>query len=105
MRHAVRFELAERLAELLVKDDSPVAPTDPVAPAKRSAAAKRKAATKRTEDGLPVSSFRDLLDTLGALCRNRVRLRSSQASFDQLTDANPLQQRALELLEVNPNRV
>ena len=105
LAYAVRFELEQRLAELLFKDDSPLAPTDPVAPAQRSAAAKRKAATKRTEDGLPVSSFRDLLDTLATLCRNRVRLRGSQASFDQLTDANPLQQRALELLEVNPSRV
>jgi len=100
LAYAVRFELEEQLAELLFKDDAPLAPVDPVAPAERSAAATRKAGSKRTEDGLPVSSFRDLLDALGTLCRNRVRLRGSQASFDQLTAQNALQQRAFELLEL-----
>ena len=105
LAYAVRFELEEQLAELLFKDDAPLAPVDPVAPAERSAAATRKAGSKRTEDGLPVSSFRDLLDALGTLCRNRVRLRGSKASFDQLTEQNPLQKRVFELLELNPNRV
>ena len=105
LAYAVRFELEQRLAPLLFTDDSPLAPVDPVAPAQRSSAAKRKAGNKRTEEGLPVSSFRDLLDALGTLCRNRVRLRGSQASFDQLTEQNPLQKRVFELLELNPNRV
>ena len=105
LAYAVRFELEQRLAPLLFTDDSPLAPADPVAPAQRSPAAKRKASTKQTEDGLPVSSFRDLLDTLATLCRNRIRLRDSQASFDQLTEQNTLQRRALQLLELNPNRV
>lgn len=105
LAYAIRFELEERLAQLLFKDDAPLAPADPVAPAQRSPAAKRKAATKQTEDGLPVSSYRDLLDALATLCRNRVRLHDSQASFDQLTETNPLQKRALELLELNPNRL
>ena len=105
LAYAIRFELEQRLAPLLFKDDSPLAPIDPVAPAQRSDAAKRKAATKRTEDGLPASSFRDLLDALGTLCRNRIHLRGSTASFDQLTEQNDLQRRAFELLELNPNRV
>lgn len=105
LAYAIRFELEQRLAPLLFKDDSPIAPADPVAPAQRSPAGKRKAASKRTDDGLPVSSFRDLLDALATLCRNRIRLRGSQASFDQLTEQNDLQRRALELLELNPNRV
>jgi hypothetical protein len=105
LAYAIRFELEQRLAPLLFKDDSPLAPADPVAPAQRSSAAKHKAATKQTEDGLPVSSFRDLLDALATLCRNRIRLRGSQTSFDQLTEANDLQRRAFELLELNPNRV
>ncbi len=105
LAYAVRFELEQRLAPLLFKDDSPLAPVDPVAPAERSATARKKAASKRTEDELPVSSFRDLLDALATLCRNRIRLRGSQASFDQLTQQNELQRRAFELLELNPNRV
>ena len=105
LAYTVRFELEARLAELLFKDDAPLAPTDPVAPAQRSPAAKRKAGTKRTDSGLPASSLRDLLDTLATLCRNRIRLRGTEASFDQLTETNQLQQRALELLDINPNRL
>lgn len=105
LAYAVRYELEQRLAPLLFKDDTPLAPLDPVAPAHRSTGAKQKAATKRTESGLPASSFRDLLDTLTTLCRNRVRLRGSQVSFDQLTEPNPLQKRAFQLLAVDPNRV
>jgi len=105
LAYAVRFEIERDLAELLFKDDTPLAPADPVAPAQRSPAAKRKAGTKRTEDGLPCSSFRDLLDALATLCRNRIHLAATNASFDQLTEANPLQQRAFELLKLNPNRV
>jgi hypothetical protein len=105
LAYAIRFELEQRLAPLLFKDDAPLAPADPVAPAQRSPAAKKKAAGKQTPDGLPVSSFRDLIDALATLCRNRIRLRGSQASFDQLTEQNELQRRTFELLELNPNRV
>ena len=105
LAYAIRFELEQRLAPLLFKDDSPLAPADPVAPAQRSAAARKKAASKHTDTGLPVSSFRDLLDALATLCRNHIRLRGSNASFDQLTKGNDLQKRAFDLLELNPNRV
>ena len=105
LAYTVRYELEHRLAPLLFKDDSPLAPTDPVAPAERSATARKKAASKRTEDDLPVSNFRDLLDALGTLCRNHIRLHRSEASFDQLTEQNKLQRRAFQLLELNPNRL
>ncbi len=104
LAYAVRFELEQRLAPLLFKDDAPLAPADPVTPAQRSPAGKRKAASKRTEDGLPVSSFGDLLDTLATLSRNRVRVAGSPLSFDQLSEATRLQARALELLAVNPGK-
>ena len=105
LAYAIRFELEQRLAPLLFTDDSPLAPVDPVAPAQRSPTAKRKAASKRTEDGLPVSSLPDLLATLATLCRNHIRLRGAQASFDQLTEQNELQRRAFDLLQLNPDRV
>jgi Transposase DDE domain len=105
LAYAVRFELEQRLAPLLFKDDSPLAPVDPVAPAQRSPAATKKAASKKTADGFPASSFRDLLDSLATLCRNRIRLRGSRASFDQLTEQSELQRRSFDLLELNPNRV
>jgi transposase len=103
LAYAIRFEMEERLAPLLFKDHSPLAPADPVAPAQPSPAAKRKKATKHTDDGLPLSSLRDLLDALATLCRNRIHLRGADDSFDQLTEQNDLQHRALQLLEPNPN--
>jgi hypothetical protein len=105
LAYAVRFELEQRLAALLFRDDTPLAPADPVAPAQRSPAGKKKAASKRTEDGLPVSSFGDLLDALATLTRNRVRVAGSPLSFDQLSEQTPLQQRAFELLAVHPGQV
>jgi hypothetical protein len=105
LAYLIRFELEQRLAPLLFTDDSPLAPADPVASAQRSQPAKKKAASKTTEDGLPVSSFRDLLDALATLCRNRIRLRGAEVSFDQLTEQNKLQRRAFELLELNPTRL
>ncbi len=106
LAYQIRFELEQRLAPLLFKDDSPLAPADPVAPAQRSPKANKKAASETTDDGLPASSLRDLLDTLATLCRNRIRLRvGTQASFDQLTEQNDLQRRAFHLLELNPNRM
>jgi transposase len=105
LAYAIRFELEQRLAPLLFKDDNPLSPADPVAPTERSPSAKKKAASKTNADGLPVSSFRDLLDRLATLCRNHIRLRDADASFDQLTEPNDLQRHAFQLLELNPHRV
>jgi hypothetical protein len=105
LAYAIRLEMEERLAELLFTDDARLAPTDPTAEAQRSPQAKRKAARKRTEDGLPVSSFRDLLDALATLTRNRIRLAGHDLGFDQLAEQTLLQRRAFQLLDVNPNKL
>jgi hypothetical protein len=41
LAYAIRFELEQRLAPLLFKDDSPLAPRGPGGALQRSAAAKR----------------------------------------------------------------
>ena len=72
-----------------------------VQPAPRSEAARAKDKTKQTEDGLPVHSFRTLLDDLGTLARNRVRVRAENGSeFYELTQPTTLQQRALDMLGI-----
>jgi transposase len=71
-----------------------------VSPAPRSTAARSKDATKRTEDNYPVESFRELLDDLGTLAKNRVRIRETDAEFYELTKPTSLQQRAFDLLGV-----
>jgi len=55
-----------------------------------------KDATLRTASGLPVQSFQDL----ATHNRKKVRLESSGAEFNQLTEATPLQRRVFELLAI-----
>ena len=73
-----------------------------VAPARRSPAALAKAQRKRTEDDLPVHSFRTLLTDLGTLAANTMQVAGSDATFTLQTQPTPLQRRCFELLGVTP---
>jgi hypothetical protein len=75
--------------------------SSPVAKAQPSPAAKRKARTKRTDDGLPVHSFRTMLADLATLTRNTVRLGRAH-TMDLLATPTQTQQRAFELLGLKP---
>ena len=82
-------ELAERLRRSIV------------APAERSPSARSKDLTKRNAQDLPVHSFRSLLEDLGTLAKNRIRLVGSErGEFYMLTRPTQLQARAFELLGV-----
>jgi hypothetical protein len=105
LAYYLAFELEQRLAELLFKDETPLPSLDPVAKAQRSPAANAKAQSKRTASGLPVHNFTDLLAALATLTRNRIRLHGADTSFDQLAEPTPFQRRALELLALNPRRL
>jgi Transposase DDE domain len=94
------FELQARLAPMLFTDDTPLTPTDPVAPARRSPAANTKAGRARTPDGLPAYNLTDLIAELGTICRNQLRVRTSEHTFPRLTNRNTIQAKALELLDV-----
>lgn len=94
------FELQTRLAPMLYSDDTPLSPTDPVAPARRSPAANTKAASGKTPDGLPAFSLPDLITELGTICRNELRIGTSQHTFQRLTTRNPVQAKGLELLNI-----
>ncbi|MCI0407378.1 MAG: IS1634 family transposase [Acidobacteria bacterium] len=74
---------------------------DPVAPAQPSTAVRRKKALRKTPDGLPVHSFHTLLRHLATRCRNTCTMKSDKAetTLHQVTQASPLQARALELLK------
>jgi hypothetical protein len=93
------FELHARLAPMLFTDDTPLSPADPVAPARRSPAANTKAGRARTPDGLPAYSLTDLIAELGTICRNQLRIGTSPHTFARLTSPNPVQAKALELLD------
>jgi hypothetical protein len=94
------FELQARLAPMLYSDDTPLTPADPVAPAQRSPAANTKASSHRTPDGLPAYNLPDLIAELGTICRNQLRIGDNEHTFPRLTNSNPIQAKALELLDV-----
>lgn len=72
-----------------------------VAKAQRSEAAQRKAATKQTDDGLPVHSFRSLLDDLATVTRNTMAMaQNPDASFVLYPQLTQIQARAFQLLDV-----
>jgi hypothetical protein len=75
-----------------------------VAKAKRSEVGESKAAAKRTEDGLPVHSFRSLLADLATVTRNTMAMADQpDATFTLYPQLTPLQARAFQLLEVAVN--
>jgi DDE family transposase len=96
------FELQARLAPMLFCDDTPLTPADPVAPARRSPPANTKAGSHRTPDGLPAYNLTDLIAELGTICRNQLRVGDNQHTFPRLTNTNPVQAKALQLLDIKP---
>jgi hypothetical protein len=105
LAYYVEFHMRSRLAPILFDDHDRAAAAAErksiVAPAERSPAAKRKVTSRRTDDGMPIHSFRSLLSDLATLCLNKVSLPSNHKyRFDLPTKPTPLQARAFELLDV-----
>ena len=97
------WHMRKALAPLLFddhdKDNAWKGRSSPVAPAKVSAAAKAKAASRKTADGLPVHSFRTLLQDLATLTRNTVRLGDAPPAA-MLASSTPIQQEVFDKLGV-----
>jgi hypothetical protein len=105
LAYYVEFHMRRRLAPLLFDDHDRAAAVAQrksiVAPAERSPAAKRKVTSRRTDDGLPVHSFRSLINDLATVCLNKVSLLSNQKyKFELPTKPTPLQARAFQLLGI-----
>jgi len=102
LAYYVEWHLRRSLAPLLFQDHDRAAAaeqrTSVVAKAEISPAARRKKARGRTDEGLPVHSFRTLMAELATATRARVRV--GDHAFDQLASLTPLQERAFQLLEV-----
>jgi transposase len=78
--------------------------TSIVAKAERSTAGERKVATKRTDDGLPVHSFRSLIADLATVTRNTMTIsKVEDATFVLYPKLTAAQQRAFEILGVPMN--
>ena len=104
LAYYVEWHMRQRLASILFDEDDPAGAdaerASIVAPAMPSA--RRKAAAKRTPDGVPVHSFRTLLEDLATIARNRVQPKLPGAPpFDLVTKPTKLQRQALDLLGVS----
>lgn len=101
----VRIHMERALAPLLFTDHDPAGAeakrTSIVAPATHSDAATAKKRRKRTEDGLPVQSFRSLLKGLATLTKNTIRMHDTHITFEQYARPTPLQDKAFDLLGVS----
>jgi hypothetical protein len=103
LAYYLEWHMRQALAPILFDDHDRAAAealrASPVAKAQTSPAARRKARSKRTDDGLPVHSFRSLLGDLATLTRNTVRF-GRAATFPVLATPTEIQRRALDLLGV-----
>jgi transposase len=107
LAYYVEWHMRQALAPLLFDEEDKQAAekarASVVAPAQRSARTAAKVASKRNQQGLPVHSFRTLLQDLATLTRNHIVPNSTEAQpFDMLATPTSLQQRAFELLGLRP---
>jgi hypothetical protein len=107
LAYYVEWHMRKALAPLLFDDEKFTVELElkssVVAPSKRSKKALAKAATKKTSEKLPVHSFRTLMADLATIVQNKFQSNGLEASltFEKITQPTPLQQKAIELLEVS----
>ena len=106
LAYYLEWHMRQALAPILFDDhDKPAGEAERrsvVAPAQRSKAARRKAARKRTDQGLPVQSFRCLLDELATLTHNTMAMpQHPEATFVLHPEMTAVQAGAFELLGVS----
>jgi len=109
LAYYVEWHMRERLKPMLFDDEcldeASASRASPVVKAVRSEHAKAKDASKRTDDGLPVHSFRTLLEDLATLAYNITHTSlNPEAKIIITTRPTPLQDKAFKLLDINPSR-
>jgi len=105
VEHHMRARLAPMLYDETDHEGAAAMRTSIVAKAERSDAARRKQTTGRTDDGLPVHSFRSLLADLATYCRIQATTALNEKYvFTLHTRPTPIQSRAFDLLGVDPDR-
>ena len=105
LAYYAEWHMRKRLAPILFDEDDPEAAraqrASPVEPARPSPSARAKAAGKNTPDATAVHSFHTLLADLSTVVLNDVSIGGSE-SFKLVTTPTPGQQKAFDLLGVNP---
>jgi transposase len=107
LAYYVAWHMRVRLKPMLFDDEhldeASAARASPVVKAIRSVHAKAKDASRTADDGLPLHSFRTLLQDLGTLAYNVTHTRlNPQARIVITTRPTPLQAKAFELLGLSP---
>lgn len=107
LAYYIEWHMREKLKPMLFDDEyvelARTARPSPVAKARRSDQAKAKDSTRLGEDGLPVHSFRTLLDDLATLAYNVCHTPlNPQAKIVMITRPTPVQEKAFRLLNVSP---
>ena len=107
LAYYVEWHMRARLKPMLFDDEhldeASAARASPVVKAVRSAHAKAKDARRTADDGLPVHSFRTLLQDLGTLAYNVTHTPlNPEVKIVITTRPTPLQTKAFELLGLNP---
>jgi hypothetical protein len=107
LAYYVEWHMRERLKPMLFDDEYLQEASDsrvsPVLKAVRSAHAKAKDASKTADDGMPLHSFRTLLQDLATLAYNVTHTSlNPQAKIVLTTRPTPLQHKAFALLGLNP---
>jgi hypothetical protein len=109
LAYYLEWHMRAKLAPMLYDEDDREAAaalrTSPVAKAQRSPAAIAKQTCGVTPDGLPVHSFHSLLADLATLTRNQI-LTGVTDTYEITAYARPtpIQQKAFDLLGINPER-
>ena len=105
VEHHMRARLAPMLYDETDHEAAAAMRASIVAKAERSEAARRKQTTGLTDDGLPVHSFQSLLADLATYARIQATTAlNDKYVFKLHTRPTPIQQRAFELLALNPDR-
>ena len=105
VEHHMRAKLAPMLYDETDHEAAAAMRVSIVAKAERSEAARRKQTTGLTDDGLPVHSFQSLLADLSTYSRiQATTVLNDKYVFTLHTRPTPIQQRAFELLAINPDR-
>jgi Transposase DDE domain len=107
LAYYVQWHMRERLKPMLVDDEyldeASASRASPVLKAERSMHAKAKDASKTADDGLPLHSFRTLLQDLGTLTYNITHTwLNPEAKIVLTTRPTPLQHKAFSLLGLSP---
>jgi hypothetical protein len=105
LAYYLEWHMRQRLVPMLFddahKEEAEARRKSVVAQAQRSKAAVKKQTTGLTEDGLPVHSFRSLLDDLATLARNTITTAITPLyPLTVLTRPTPIQQKAFDLLGI-----